>query len=81
VRLPEFRPSVAKIRVFRAVRFYTERPCDQIEGWLAANCMAEWEVQLSDVDWDTDGAMWKRLVVNFFDPSDRKTFVTQFFGS
>ena len=63
------------------IRFYTERSCEQIEGWLAANCMAGWEVQLNDVDWDTEGAMWKRLVVHFFDPSDRRTFVSSFFGT
>jgi len=63
------------------IRFYTERPYEQIEGWLAANCMAGWEVQLNDVDWDNEGAMWKRLIVNFSDPGDRRTFVTRFFGS
>jgi len=63
------------------IRFYTERPCEQIEGWLAANCAAGWEVQLNDVDWDTEGAMWKRLVVNFFDPTDRRAFVTSFFDA
>ena len=62
------------------IRFYTDRPYEEVEGWLHRHCRSGWNAKLTDVDWDDGGTLWKRMNVQFADAGDRRTFVSGFFG-
>ena len=56
------------------IRFFTNRPADQLEDWLNRHCGDGWDLQLAGIGEDRYGNMQKQLLVLFRKARDRELF-------
>ncbi len=56
------------------IRFNTRLSLDEVEDWLADNCVGDWDVRLSEIIEDSRARLWKRLEILFACPEDRARF-------